>query len=119
MPIREYKIRPRVLKRLLVSMAAGAVLAGTGIGWATDARADAGTDYAAGNAARICATLDAYPTLNGIMGVGQAIVNEGYMSFYDAGRAIAVSIAVVCPQHQPLMERFIALYAPTQQRFVA
>jgi hypothetical protein len=80
MPIREYKIRPRVLKRLLVSMAAGAVLAGTGIGWATDARADAGTDYAAGNAARICATLDAYPTLNGIMGVGQAIVNEGYMS---------------------------------------
>lgn len=112
-------IRPRRLRRLLALTAFGAILSATGIGWATDARADVGTDYAADNAVAICKTLDAYPSIGGIMGIGQAIVNEGYLSFFDAGRAIGVSIAVVCPWHQPLMDRFIATYAPQSGSYVA
>lgn len=90
----------------------GAILAGTGIGWGIgEAHAGPGSDYAADNAARICLTLDRFPSIAGITGIGQAIVNEGYLSFYDAGEAVGVSIAAVCPWHQPLMNRFIAMYA--------
>lgn len=107
-------IRPRRLRRLLALTAFGAILSGTGLGWATDARADAGTDYAALNAGRICATLDQFPSITGVAGIGKAIVDEGYLSYYEAGRAIGVSVAVVCPWHQPVLDRFIAANAAAQ-----
>lgn len=37
---RQLPMRPRKLRRLLLAVGAGAVLAGTGVGWATEAHAD-------------------------------------------------------------------------------
>jgi hypothetical protein len=113
-------MRPRQTRRLLALMAFGAILAGTGVGWGvSEAHADAGTDYAADHAATICSVLDQYPTIGGIAGIGQAIVEEGELSFREAGEAIGVSVAVVCPWHQPIVDAFIARYAPAQPGYVA
>lgn len=83
-----------------------AILFGAGV---ADADVDpVAAEYAAVNAGRICDTLDAYPTVSGVVGIGQAIVKEGYLSFYQAGQAIAVSVVTVCPRHRLLMQEFIS-----------
>jgi len=105
-------MRPRRLRRLLVLTAFVALIAGAGAGVA---RADAGADYAATNAAAICLTLDQFPTFAGIEGIATAIVQEGYLSFYDAGRAIRVSVDNVCPEHTGLINLFSNTYAPSTQ----
>ena len=109
-------LRPRTLRRLLLAAAAAAVLAGAGVGYATDAHADAGAEYAATHAAAVCLTLDQFPSFAGIEGIAQAIVNDdGYMSFFDAGRAIRVSVDYVCPEHTNLLDAYAAVYAPKGQ----
>lgn len=121
MPIARVTIplRPNKVRRLLACVGAGGVLAATGIGWGIgEARADAGYDYATHNAAAICLTLDKYPSFAGIEGVAQAIVNEGLLSFWDAGRAIRVSVDNVCPVHDGLLDAYSATYAPKSGGYV-
>lgn len=112
-------MRPRQLRRRLSAAAFAAILAGTGIGWGAGiAKADPGADYAADHAAAICITLDAFPSFAGIEGIAQAIVQQGYLSYWDAGRAIGVSVGFVCPEHSALVKAYAATYAPVQKRVV-
>lgn len=106
-------MRPRKAKavnRVLVLAALGWLL----IAGAATARADidpVAAEYAAQNAGAICATLDAYPSVGGVAGIAQAIVNSGYLSFYQAGQAIGISVLTTCPEHGVVIDRFVAAYA--------
>lgn len=101
--------KAKVVNRVLVLAALGwLIIAGAGA-----ARADidpVAAEYAGQNAGAICAVLDDYPSVGGVAGIGQAIVEEGYLSFYQAGQAIAISVFTVCPEHEPVIEDFIAVY---------
>lgn len=109
MPNKTIAVRPRTLKRCLVSMAAGAVLAGAGLGWATDARADgviSDTEFAyiqTYGAGAVCKTISTFPNEGGVMGVAAGIVDDGFNP--DAAvDIINASVSAYCPQHWPLLQ---------------
>jgi hypothetical protein len=117
MPISTISVRPSRLRRWWIAAAAVSVLAGAGVGHAAEAQADVdpvAVEYAKDNAAAVCSTLDDFPSVAGVAGIAQAIVEQGYLSYYQAGQAIAISVMAVCPEHQPVLDRFIARYSGAQ-----
>lgn len=72
---------------------------------------DAAYAYAATFGGAVCNVLDKYPTFDGVVGIGQAIVEDG-LSSYQAGEVIQVSVQEICPRHLGLLNRFVAVYAP-------
>lgn len=76
---------------------------------------DAAFAYAATFGGAVCNVLDKYPTFDGVIGIAKAIVDDGLSSF-QAGEVIQVSVTEICPRHQGLMNRFVAVYAPGSGR---
>ena len=79
---------------------------------APQAKADSDSEayaYAAHYAGAVCAVLDDYPTVNGMLGIMQAITEDG-LSAYQAGQVVGISIAEVCPHYQYLAELFVDRY---------
>lgn len=77
---------------------------------ATPAKADvdrAVIAYTAVFAGAVCTTLDAYPSFDGIEGIGQAIIEDG-LTPRQAGQVIGLSVVEVCPRHFGLVRDFIA-----------
>lgn len=111
-------MRPRKLRRVLITGASVAALTVTAFGYATQADADPALDYASLYAGAVCSTLDEYPSIAGVTGIGQAIHEDG-LSFYDAGRAVGIAVAVECPRHQPLLDAFVATARSSQPGWVA
>ena len=58
----------------------------------------------------VCTTLDEYPTFAGIIGIGQAISEDG-LTAYQSGRVVAMSAIEICPRHLPLVRAFADSYA--------
>jgi hypothetical protein len=71
---------------------------------------DAAVEYAQGNGRIACNVLSEYPSINGLIGVMQGIVEHGGWSYYEAGQITAMSVYAYCPQHLDLLDRFVALY---------
>ena len=92
-------MRPKKLRRLLALMAFGAILSGTGVGWA--ARADA--------APNICQSLTVMPTVGTVEQLGLALMNEGWTP-QEAGQIVVWTVNGVCPEHMPVVGRFIRAY---------
>lgn len=67
--------------------------------------------YAAQFAPAVCDTLDDYPTVNGILGIGQAIMDDG-LTPSQAGSVVALSVGELCPWHRPLIRQFVAQFGP-------
>ncbi len=106
-------MRPRHARRLnrcLLVLVALGWLATAGI---ATARADLVDDYTVAHAPAVCATLDAYPSVDGIEGVGMAIVDDG-LAPAAAGQVITRAIVGWCPEHLPELEAFIAKWTPAQ-----
>lgn len=82
------------------------------------AKADPQSNYAAINAGPICETLDDYPTIAGVTGVLQGVMDDSGFSPYDAGRTIATAVVGWCPRNLPVLERFVAVYGPEAQPVV-
>lgn len=80
--------------------------------FSTQAKADQLTveQYAGANGPRVCRVLDAFPTFDGIGGVADAIVNEGF-SYYEAGEIEALAVLTFCPAHTDLLRRYAGLPA--------
>lgn len=57
----------------------------------------------------VCDVLDDYPTPAGIIGIAQAVQDDGFTS-YEAGQVIGLSVAEICPRHTGLMLRFANAY---------
>jgi len=67
--------------------------------------------YAADYGDAVCSTLDSYPTLAGVSGIGQAIRDDG-LTLFQAGQVIEISVHEICPRHLGLLDRFIQTYSP-------
>lgn len=102
-------MRPRRLRRLLALSLFGAILAGTGVGWATDARADgviSDTEAAYINmygAGAVCTTISEYPSEPGVYGVLAAIMEDGFTPD-SAADIVNASVATYCPRHWSLLQ---------------
>lgn len=85
--------------------------------FAATAKADvdgAARAYAAEYGPAVCSTLDSYhpPTFSVLMGIMLAINADG-LTPYQAGEAVGLSVAELCPQYDGLLERFAATYGTT------
>jgi hypothetical protein len=67
--------------------------------------------YAASHTNMVCAQLDAEPTIDGIGDTGLYITQHSHLDFEQAGIVIGLSVRTACPQHQGLLNRFLAKYA--------
>lgn len=72
--------------------------------------------YAAHNAGRVCATLDAYPTFPGITGILAGIKNETGFTGPQTAEALVLSVNAACPRHLPLLQNFADAYAPNSSQ---
>lgn len=108
-------MRPARARRWNRSLAATttAALAAAAVLFASEAKADVVTDYVAANARIVCLVLDEYPTVEGIQGVGEAIVEDG-LSPTAAGEVIARSVIALCPEHLPELHLFVARWNGVQ-----
>lgn len=70
-------------------------------------------DYTVENGQIACEVLDDYPSVAGLTGVMQAVVEDGFTS-RQAGEIVALSIYEYCPNHADLIDKFIALYATSE-----
>ena len=97
---------PIAVVRLFFSavVVAGMILAGA-------AKAEPVENYAAINAGPICETLDSFPTIAGVTGIPQGVMEDSGFSPYDAGRTIATAVIAHCPEHLPVLKRFVAVYS--------
>lgn len=98
-------IRPGTLRAYAFGVITGSIVTASLAVWTTPAKADTGTDYA------VCSVLEQYPSIQGIIGIGLALKDEGY-SGYEAGEVIGTAVINECPQFIPLMMRFAEMYAP-------
>jgi hypothetical protein len=78
--------------------------------FAPPAKADPVSNYTAIAAPAVCGTLDAYPTVAGVTGVLEGVVQDSGFGYYDAGLVVAAAVINECPRHLPLLQRFIAVY---------
>jgi len=104
-------LRREVLSPVLVLLLTFAFI-GAMVGFAAKANAEPFEDYAAINAGPICETLDDYPTIGGVTGVLQGVMDDSGFSPYDAGRAVATAVVGWCPRNLPVLQRFVAVYRP-------
>lgn len=62
----------------------------------------------------VCATLDEFPTADGVTGVLITFIEDGYTPG-QAADIIAKSVLAFCDEHIPAVEAFVAQYAPKGQ----
>ncbi len=106
-------MRPGTLRAYTLGVITGSIVtAGIAVATAPMAKADTRTD------AIICSVLDDYPSIQGVIGIGLALKDEGY-SAYNAGVAIAEAVVNECPEYETLMRRFAAIYGTSQNVEVA
>lgn len=91
-----------------VLIATGMILPGLLL--APPAKADPVSNYTAMAAPAVCSTLDSYPSVAGVTGVVQGVMNDSGFSAYDAGKVVGESVIGWCPRHVGLLQRFIAVY---------
>jgi hypothetical protein len=70
----------------------------------SDARA-----YAAEFGPAVCLTLDDFPSYGGFLGIAEAIERDG-LSATEAGQAIGISVADICPRHTQLLTRIASMF---------
>ena len=100
-------MRNTVVKAFAVGVITGSFLTSGIILLAAPAKADpdpAAYAYAAQYGGAVCQTLDEYPTEAGIIGIGNAITEDGLTPF-QAGEVIYYAVDELCPRH---MERILA-----------
>lgn len=69
--------------------------------------------YAAAYGEIVCDVLDEHPSVAGVLGIGQAIVEDG-LTANQAGQVIQISVTEICPRHAALLQRFINRYGSGQ-----
>jgi hypothetical protein len=101
-------MRNQVVKGFALGMITGSFLTAGVVLLATPAKADGmlSTDeqvYVEMYGAAVCMTLDNYPTYGGVMGIAQAIQEDGFAPD-DAVDIINAAVSVQCDQYWPLLQ---------------
>lgn len=85
-------------------------VAALAIACAPPAAADPAQDLAEKYGVTVCRSLDADPTLDGVLNTGEALVSKLSITPYRAGEVIAYSAVYFCPTHITLLKRFADYY---------
>lgn len=99
------------VKAFSLGLVAGSFLTAGTLYFAAPAKATPDADVAAVYNA-ICDTLDAYPTFGGVLGVGEALIQEG-LTARQAGHAIFKAAVNSCPWQLGLLRNFATTYGGT------
>lgn len=74
---------------------------------APPAEADPVDEFTADNGiTAVCEPLDADPTEETVSEIGAALQDQGFLA--TAGQIVADSVAVFCPHHMPLLQRYVS-----------
>lgn len=57
-----------------------------------------------------CNVLDEYPTIGGLQGVMNGVMEHGGWSAFESGQITALAVAEYCPEYVPLLNRFVSMY---------
>jgi hypothetical protein len=106
-------MRPGTTRAYALGVLTGSVVTSLMCVFAAPAKADVSEDEASMYYGPVCATLAEYPSVNGVIGIGLALKDEGY-SGYEAGQILGLSVINQCPQFIPILRAFAAQYAPQQ-----
>lgn len=101
-------MRNSIIKAFSLGIIAGSFLTAALITLAAPAKAEpdgAAIAFAVVYGQIVCDVLDDHPTESGIMGIGEALVNEG-LTWRQAGQAIYIAVDDYCPHHLALIEAF-------------
>ncbi|MDO3096797.1 DUF732 domain-containing protein [Mycobacteroides abscessus subsp. abscessus] len=91
------------------SIAAVAVIL-TAVSCAPPAHADSAQDLAEKYGISVCRSLDADPTIDGVLNTGMALTKKADITPYTAGEVLAHSVIWYCPKHLALLKRFADYY---------
>lgn len=105
-------MRNAVLRAYALGVITGSMVTAGLTMFAAPAHADVSDVVIASYSIPVCATLDRFPSLNGVIGVAAAIAEDGY-TYSEAGDIILGAVLNVCPEFIPLLQRFAAVYAPS------
>jgi hypothetical protein len=98
-------VRPRVLKQRLALVGLGGLMAAAVITMPA-AKADpfthAEAEYVVANHGAVCSVIDRYPTTEGVMGVMQGVMSDGWNA-PAAVDIINTSVQLYCPGHWQLL----------------
>ena len=103
-------MRNRTIKAFSVGIITGSFLTAGLIHLAVPAKAEpdsAVIAFAGVYGDLICDTLDTYPSFAGILGIGEAISENG-LTAYQAGQVLYLAALNTCPRHLSLLQRFAA-----------
>ena len=104
-------MRSPVVKAFSLGIITGSFLTAAVISFAAPVKADTAVQvYADRYAGAVCNVLDEYPTFDGIIGIGTAIVEDGFTP-RQAGQVMGIAVLEVCPRHTGLMNDFVNYYA--------
>lgn len=101
-------MRTSIVRAYALGIITGSFLTAATLTFAFPVKADADrvvVAYAAQYAGAVCNTLDEYPTIDGVYGIGVSIMEDG-LTAYQAGQVIGLSVLEVCPRHIALMQNF-------------
>lgn len=111
--------RPGTLRAYALGVFTGSLVTATMTMCAAPAKAQPSSSEVDYYASAVCATLDnGYATLDGVLGIGVAIMEDGYTA-RDAGAIIAGSVIGTCPQYIPLLKKFVTRYGGANYKTVA
>lgn len=57
-----------------------------------------------------CNVLDEHPTVGGLQGVMNGVMEHGGWSAYESGQIVGLAVYEFCPEYSPLLDRFVARY---------
>lgn len=111
-------MRPGILRAYALGVFTGSLVTATLTILATPAKADVPDSAVAEYSVPVCMTLDDYPSIAGLLGIGKGLMSYGWTA-REAGEIAAASIIEVCPEYIPLLRQFVATYGGNQAEVVA
>lgn len=111
-------MRPGTLRAYALGVFTGSLVTATLTILATPAKADVPDSAIAEYSVPVCMTLDDYPSIAGILGIGKGLLSYGWTA-REAGEIVAASVIDVCPEYMPLLRQFIATYGGNRNQVTA
>lgn len=104
------RLRPGTLRAYALGLFCGSLMTATLTMCAAPAKADTiNPDIVADIAGPVCSVTAQYPSTDGLIGIGAALIEDGWTG-YEAGEIIATSIINYCPRYTPILRAFVARY---------
>lgn len=114
-------MRTATLKGFSLGLVAGSFMTAGALYFAAPSKASpdpVASDVADTYGPAMCQTLDDYPTMDGILGIGTVLMDAG-LTGRQAGHALFLGVQANCPEYLPLLRRFAMIYGGGSSQAIA